>query len=69
MTPVTEGSASACEDANHDGAYGRGAGPAQETGYRVMTQTKNHYAVLGDRLLNYLTAAMAVLAVVTLAAS
>ena len=34
-----------------------------------MTQTKNHYAVLGDRLLNYVTAIMAVLAAVTLAAS
>lgn len=34
-----------------------------------MTQSRNHYAVLGDRLFNYLTAVMAVLAAVALAAS
>lgn len=65
VTPVTEGSGSACHCACDDaGSLQAGGLPAAKRtmGCRVMTGIKQNRAILGDRLFNYLTAAMAVLA-------
>jgi hypothetical protein len=67
VTRVTDGSACLVQDAPHADEGGRAQGLGASAAVRimglwVMGALKHRHAVLGDRLFNYLTAAMAVLA-------